>query len=438
MSQSASTPQLSTQSTPQRSLSLFDVIALGINGVVGQGIFFVPAVAILASGPLAIVALIIGAVLCLLISLCFAEVGSRFQGTGGAYLYAREAFGDFVGFEVGWMTCLVAMTAWAALANGFVTAALAPLLEQRWDIHLSSLTITLAPILLMGALSAINILGAKWGAGLSTVLTVLKLTPLVLVIGFGLPELSTEAFQPFAPYGWDNFGQVTLKLLYAYVGFETLVVPAGEMKNPRRDVPIALITIMGLIALIYVAVFAVSIAVVDEIVPKSIPVSDAALELFGPIGGVMIAYGILCSVLGTNAAAAMVSPRRIFAFAEGGHLPQIFTRLHPRTGVPTYSIIALFVGASLISLSGSFKELMVLSVVARFCQYIPTCIATITLRSRGAAPFTLPGGVIIPVLTVVACLALLATCKISVLLKGGGGLVVGALIYLGNRERVKP
>ena len=422
-------PHSQDNSQLKRSLSLLDVTSLGVNGVVGQGIFFIPAIAVSKVGPAALIALILGAIICVLISLCFAEVGSRFKGTGGAYLYAREAFGDFVGFEVGWMTCIVAMTAWAALANGLVTKALVPLLDAQWGVTLSPLELTLAPIILMTTLSVINLWGAKSGAGLSTALTVLKLTPIFLLIIVGLPQISTLGFTPFAPQGWSSLGEATLMLLYAYVGFETLVVPAGEMENPKRSIPLALITVMGLVALIYIAVFVVSIGVLPDVAQSKNPIAEASTFVLGPIGGVLIAYGILCSVLGTNAAAAVVSPRRIFAFAEGGHLPRVLARVNPKTGAPSLAIITLLIGSSLLSLSGSFEELAVMSVVARFCQYIPTCVAVITLRKRGPAPFTLPGGVLIPVITLIACAALLQNSAPDKLLFGFYALLVGAVVY---------
>ena len=420
---------MSESSELKRSLSLFDVVSLGVNGVVGQGIFFIPALAVSKVGPAALVALILGAIICLLISLCFAEVGSRYKGTGGAYLYAREAFGDFIGFEVGWMTCLVAMTAWAALANGLVTKALIPLLEQQWSTTLSPMVIMIAPIFIMGILSLINLRGAKWGATLSTILTILKLTPICLVILVGLPALQVEPFTPFAPQGWSALGEATLLLLYAYVGFETLVVPAGEMENPQRAVPLALIIVMSLVALIYISVLAVTIATVEGVATSKSPVAEASVVLLGTFGGGLISYGILCSVFGTNAAAAMVSPRRIFAFAEGGHLPRRLAYINPQTGAPSYAIIALFFGAALLSLSGSFEDLAIMSVVARFCQYIPTCLATITLRKHGPAPFVLPGGIIIPIITLLACFTLLANSDPNKLLFGLYALITGALIY---------
>ena len=121
-------------SSLKRSLGLATVVSLGINGVIGQGIFLLPGKAAGMMGPAAGLALLMGGVLCFLIALCFAEVSARFDATGGAYVYAREAFGDFVGFEVGWMTCCVGIISWAALSNGFtlVLAHFIPAVAEGW------------------------------------------------------------------------------------------------------------------------------------------------------------------------------------------------------------------------------------------------------------------------------------------------------------------
>ena len=132
---------------------------LGLNGVIGSGVFFMPGSGAALMGPAVLLALVIGGLLCFLISLCFAEVGGRFRSTGGAYLYAREAFGDFVGFEVGWMTCCVAVISWAALANGFTKALsfFIPVLGSGWAQTACSCGAVLV-------LTAINLMGARSGA----------------------------------------------------------------------------------------------------------------------------------------------------------------------------------------------------------------------------------------------------------------------------------
>ena len=412
----------------QRSLTLRDVIALGINGVVGQGIFLLPGAAAAMMGPASLFAILGAGFLCILIALCFAEVGSRFKDTGGAYVYARETFGDFVGFEVGWMTCCVAVIAWAALANGLteVLAQLIPAVKGGW------IQPALAVAVISG-LTAVNVFGARSGARVVWFFTVAKLIPLALFILVGVTAIETAHFAPLAPKGYSAIAETTLLVLYAYVGFETLVVPAGEMANPQRAVPLALMWVMGLVMTIYVAVFAVAIGTFPGLAGHPNPVAAASELFMGPIGGTIVAVGIVLSVFGTNSGAALVSPRRFFALAERGDLPKRLAWVHPTSGAPIPAILMTWALASALTLTGTFKELAVLSVVARFIQYLPTCLAVIVLRHRegptSEGGFRLPLGPTIPVLTLVLCTWLLINTDPSRLAKGGLALLVGVPLY---------
>ncbi|MFT7626132.1 MAG: amino acid transporter [Myxococcota bacterium] len=416
-----------SESNLKRTLTLPDVVALGINGVVGQGIFLLPGLAAASLGPASIAALALAGVLCFLIALCFAEVGSRFSSTGGAYIYARSAFGDFVGFEVGWMTCCVAVISWAALANGF-TVVLAHFIPGVDD----GLTQKLICVGMMGGLAGINMFGAKAGARVSTFFSIAKLIPLVLFIGVGLCHLDMALFTPFAPHGTEDFASTTLMVMYAYVGFETLVVPAGEMANPQRAVPLAMLTVMALVSVIYILVMSVSVGTLPELAGHGNPVAAASRGFMGPIGGTIVALGIVVSVFGTNAGAALVSPRRFYALAERGDLPAILAKTSPKTGAPVPAIVTCFALSALLSLTGTFKELAILAVVARFLQYIPTCLATIILRRRegaGSGGFRIPFGPVLPVVSIVLCLWLMANTQPDRLIKGGIAVAVGVPLY---------
>ncbi|MDP6943283.1 MAG: APC family permease [Myxococcota bacterium] len=415
----------------QRSLSLRDVVALGINGVVGQGIFLLPGAAAAMLGPASLLAIVAAGVLCILIALCFAEVGSRYQATGGAYVYAREVFGDFIGFEVGWMTCCVAVIAWAALANGLteVLAQLVPALAGD----------VIQPAVAVGVitgLTAINVLGARSGARVVMLFTVAKLIPLALFIVVGFTAIESAHFAPFAPRGYGDIAETILLVLYAYVGFETLVVPAGEMANPKRAVPLALMWVMGIVMAIYCAVFVVAIGTFPALAGHPNPVAAASELFMGPVGGTIVAVGIVLSVFGTNSGSALVSPRRFFALAERGDLPQKLAWVHPSTGAPIPAILLTWALASGLTLTGSFKELAVLSVVARFVQYLPTCLAVIVLRRRegtGGEGFRLPLGPTIPILTLGLCTWLLVNTDPTRLAKGGIALLVGVPLYFLSR-----
>lgn len=416
----------------RRDLTLTAVIALGINGVIGQGIFLLPGIAALRMGPASMASLALAGVLCVLIALCFAEVGARFRTTGGAYVYAREAFGDFVGFEVGWMTCAVAVISWAALANGFTKAAAHFVPELA-----GGATQKVVAIGLMTALMSINLFGAKMGAAVSTFFSVAKLVPIALFVAWGVTQVDPSLYTPFAPQGWAPIAETTMILLYAYVGFETLVVPAGEMANPQKAVPLALGLVMIIVSLTYLAVLGVSFGTLPEIAGHDNPVAAASARFMGPVGGTIIAGGIALSVFGTNAGAALVSPRRFYAMAERGDLPRWFAHVDPKSGSPIRAIVLTWALAAVLAISGSFKELAVLGVVARFCQYIPTCLAVLVLRKKApqADGFVLPFGPVIPLLTVALCVALLANSKPDRLLWGAVALAAGVPFYFLRRWR---
>lgn len=422
----------------KRSLGLATVVSLGINGVIGQGIFLLPGKAAGMMGPSAGVALLLGGVLCFLIALCFAEVASRFDTTGGAYVYTREAFGDFVGFEVGWMTLCVGIISWAALSNGFtlVLGHFVPEVAEGWVQKAVALSV-------ITGLTLVNWMGAKSGAAVVKFFTVAKMIPLTLFVLVGLFFIEPAQFTPFAPHGTAPLAETTMLLLYAYAGFETLVVPAGEMANPQRNVPKALFMVMGIVTAVYMGVFAVAVGTFGGIAGHANPVAAASANFLGPVGGTLIAVGICLSVFGTNSGSALVNPRRFFAMAERGDLPAFLGRVDPKTGAPRAAIGTTWLLACALSLSGTFVELAVLGVLARFAQYIPTCIAVLVFRRRDTEPhdgFTVPGGPFIPVLTVVLCVLLLANTDPTRLIKGGVALLVGVPLYFlarHNRTRAK-
>jgi amino acid transporter len=421
-----------SQPSLKRSLGLATVVSLGINGVIGQGIFLLPGKAAGMMGPSAGLALLMGGVLCFLIALCFAEVATRFDSTGGAYVYTREAFGDFVGFEVGWMTCCVGIISWAALANGF-TLVLGHFIPSVAE----GTTQSMVALSVITLLTAVNWMGADRGAAVVKFFTLAKMIPLTVFIVVGVFYIEPAHFEPFAPHGTAPLAETTMLLLYAYAGFETLVVPAGEMSNPQQNVPKALFIVMTLVTVVYMGIFTVAVGTFDGIAGHANPVAAASANFMGPIGGTLIAVGICLSVFGTNSGSALVNPRRFYAMAERGDMPPFLATTDPKTGAPRAAIALTWVLACGLSLSGTFVELAVLGVLARFAQYIPTCIAVLIFRHRDTGPtegFRIPGGPIIPLLTVALCVLLLANTDPTRLAKGGIALLVGVPLYFLSRK----
>jgi amino acid transporter len=419
----------SLNSSPEslkRSLRLVDVVAIGLNGVIGTGIFLLPGRVAASLGPASAVTFLISALLCTLVVLCFAEVGSRFGRTGGPMLYSQAAFGNLTGFLVGWVTWVVRITAWGALANGLVAAAsaMAPAAQDHRVVIITAL---------IAILTVINIIGVSMGARVLNFFTAAKLLPIAFFIGIGVFHISGDLFTPFAPHGFSEVAPATLVILYAFVGFEVLTVPAGEMKDPQRSVPRALIVVMSFVTVVYLLIWAVCAGTLPTLAGSVNPVADAATEFMGPRGGGLIAFGILLSVLGINAGSALVAPRCLYALAHEGHLPKFFGWVHPKTRTPVTAILVSSAITLVIALSGSYVELAVISVVARFAQYIPTCLAVLYFRRRRpeeAPGFRVPLGPTVPVLAVVLCVWLLIESEPHRLLWGLVGLASGLVFYL--------
>jgi amino acid transporter len=226
------------------------------------------------------------------------------------------------------------------------------------------------------------------------------------------------------------------------VGFESSVVPAGEMKNPQKAVPLALMTVMGVVCAAYLLVFVVTIGTFPDVAGHGNPVAAASERFLGPIGGLLIAGGIVVSVFGINAGAALVSPRKVYAMAEKGDLPRVIARVDPKTGTPRIAILVTLVAAAILSLTGSVKDLAILGVLARFVQYIPTCLAVIVLRRRDkdrkVDGFRVPLGPVIPLVAVALCCWLIINTESNKLIAGAIALCAGVpFFFLAQRRKRK-
>ena len=238
----------------------------------------------------------------------------------------------------------------------------------------------------------------------------------------------------------DPLAKTTLMLLYAYAGFETLVVPAGEMKNPQRSVPLALFSVLAICSVVYFLIFCVAIGTFPNISGHPNPIAEASSLFMGAsVGSLVISIGIILSVFGTNSGSALVNPRRFYAMGERGDLPSIFAKVNPKTGAPTTAIWVTWFGTLILTLSGTFEQLLVIGVLARFAQYIPTTLAVLILRRRPDYDpnegYQIPFGPIIPIFTLLLCGWLLVQQDPQKLLIGGIALLVGVPLYLLSRRQ---
>ena len=417
----------------RRAVTRWEIVGLALNDVIGSGIYLLPAAAAAVLGTASLAAVAAAGAVVALIVLCFAEASSYFDEPGSAYLYTRVAFGDFIGFQVGWMAWLTRVAALASLSVGFAQALafLVPAVE-------GGVARSLAVAVPLLALSAINIAGVKGGVRTATVLVIGKVLPLLLFIFVGVFYISGPVLRgQTAASGGAGLGQAALLLLFAFAGFENTPVLAGEYVSPRRDVPFALIVQITIVTLIYCGVQAVCLGVLPELAGSSTPLADAAGLFLGSWGGWLLTAGAVISILGTNSNTILAGPRYLFALAHDGFLPRALGRVHPTTRTPAAAIALQTLVALPLALGGGFEELATLSVVARLSTYFGTAVAVPVLRRKLTAPpggFRIPGGITIPVVAAALAIGLGASASRQHLEAAALALLVGTLLYGWSRR----
>ncbi|MBI4386069.1 MAG: amino acid permease [Elusimicrobia bacterium] len=385
-----------------RPLTLLDVTCIGVNAVVGSSIFLFPGRLAEYLGPASILSFGLVGLLLIHVGLCFAEASTYFTRTGGPYLYAKEAFGDWTGFGIGWMAWITQVFSWAAVANAIAVylGALGPSLSGPWIVKGTAATVVLS----MGTL---NYRGVKLGAWTSNFFTAAKLLPLLLFVFMGLPHVSAANYSPFAPQGWAPMGSACFLAYFAFQGFEYIPVPSGEVDRPARNIPLALILALTLSAALYMAIQAVAVGVHPGLTQSQRPLAEAALRVLGPWGMGLMVLGAVFSTTGYNASSALVTPRYLVAMAEDRHLSPRLAALHPRFQTPHLAVVCTTALTLVLAMFLDFNKLVDFSNVVVCAQYTATCASIPWLRRRCTAPegsFRLPGGFLIPSIGIAATL----------------------------------
>ena len=388
-----------------RGIYRWDLLALFVNGIIGAGIFGLPSKVFALSGPYSLIAVATCAVVVTLIVLCFAEVSSRFDRTGGPYLYARMAFGPLVGFEVGWLSWLARASSFAALCNLFVTY-----LHTLWPLADSA---SWRPVLITGlaiGLTFVNLAGVRNAAVVTDGFTVGKLVPLVVLMMSGLFFLSLPSLALGAVPPLGAFSKSVLLLIFAFGGFEAVIIASGEMREPGRNLPWAMLTAIAIVAVIYALVQMVCIGTVPGLGTSQRPLADAAMRIFGATGAALISVGALISIIGTLHAIVLLAPRIPFAMAEQGQLPRFLAATHPRFHTPYASILVSSAVMLALALAGSFIGALTISTISRVLVYGVTCAALPALRRRTDIPppaFRLRAGILVSGIVLALCVWLL-------------------------------
>lgn len=409
-----------------------------VSVTVGAGIFGLPALAAHELGAAAVLAYVVCAIVMGLVGLCLAEAGSRVPGTGGLYAYATASFGPFAGAFVG----MLLVTANGAFANAAVAALFADTVGQL----IPAFTATLPRVVLILAVYAsaawINVRGARGGVMVAQVVTVIKLLPLVALVVAGAFFVHPEHLRWSTVPAPGAIARTSVLLIFAFVGIEGGLSASGEVRNPSRTIPRAILFGLGGVTILYMGLQFVAQGVLGPTLANGTtsPLADTAKMAFGPVGGTLILVATALSTLGFIPADILAQPRALLALGRDGFLPTAFGRIDPTHRTPATAILSYTLLAAVLALTGTFSALAVVSASGTLAMYLICALGVLRLRKRGivgeGSPFIVPGGVLVPLLTAAGILWLLASLTRGELLAIGAVVAVCAIPWLIRRQRL--
>lgn len=413
----------------KRSIGFWGASFLVLNGLIGAGIFALPAKMANALGAASPWVFLLFGALMLSIVWCFGQLAVKLQDTGGPTVYSEAAFGRFTSFQTGWLYYLARATAIAANMHVLLLYA-----GYLWPQLHSVAGQSIAILVISALLIWVNVTGVRTAIRTLDGITFLKLLPFLILIPVGIVNLPDTAQTVTLPT-IDTLGAGALLTLYAFIGFETVVVTSGETREPGKTIPRALMLTVMAIAAFYFTVQYIYWHTIGAGQPDSAPLIALADNLFGPTGALIMTLTAVFSVAGNLLANSISTSRLTFAMAKEKTLPSVFAHVHPRYATPDISIIVLGVFAAIMALSGGFVWLAIASVLARLLVYTLCIVALMKLqrqrqwlRDTGGMKQALAWAV--PLLAIATCLWSIAQSESNAWWFLVGECVAGTLLYV--------
>jgi len=412
----------------RRDLSYFDLMNIVIGAIVGSDIYIIPGITAGLIGPFAIVVWIVGGVVAMVLAMVFGYCAYYVPRVGGSYAYVSTAFNDFWGFVAGWSMCIAEIVALPVFAIVFTS-------YLQYFVPLDGEAQFAVKTLFVVAFVAVNIRGVKAAGRLNDVLTLAKLTPLLLIILLGVGSLVFNPerlgnYTPFAPFGLGSFGTVMVLVFWAYAGFELGSLPSSEVVDPKKNVPRALITGMAIVVFFYVMTNVAVFGLVSsaDLAKSAIPLVLASTALLGTAGAVITGVGALASVSGTDETEVMGTARLIYAMSADGLLPRALGRIHARFKTPYVAILLEGAIALALSLFTGISQLISFAVFNLGVCYLLVCLALAVLKRSGEKG--LPGQGLLPWAGALISVYLLVSTSAFDVVVGSVLVLLGIPVYL--------
>jgi APA family basic amino acid/polyamine antiporter len=388
----------------KRVIGVPALAAAVVNNTIGAGIYVLPAIVSIQLGAAGILGYLFCGAMLVTIMLCYMEIGSKVTGSGGSYTYVETAFGPFAGFIINWLF----FVGWGALSSAALMNVLAGSLGLLIPALSTPVMHVLLCFILLSIMVCLNVRSAKHTVKFLNYITVIKLLPLlgVIVLGIGQIKFNNLHWQSWPPV--KTFGNTALILFFAFAGFETSLNVSGEIKNPKRTLPLG-VTLGGAgVFIIYILLQIITQGVLGAHIGqfKDAPLAAVAENIVGPVGATLLLIAAVVSCLGTVSGDVLATPRLLFAGANDGLFPKYLGKVHPRFATPYLAVITYALLIFILSISGGFKQLAITASCVLLLIYLAVILSMIKLRSKrepGAQhTFKVPGGLLIPFMAIAA------------------------------------
>jgi basic amino acid/polyamine antiporter, APA family len=380
-----------------------------INGTIGAGIFALPAIVSIALGAFGIFSYLFCAIMMAAIMLCYTEIGSRVTTSGGSYAYVEAAFGPFAGFIINWLF----LFGFGILGDAAIINIVADSLAVIFPVFQSLWVRGLLFFILIGFMVLVNVRGAKQGVAFVKLIAIIKILPLFAIIIFGFSHIKTANLHLEQVPSLKTFGNTILILFFAFAGFETVLNVSGEIKNPKRTIPVGILIGGVLVLIIYLLLQTVTQGIFGTHMEavKDAPLAAVAEKIIGPVGGIILLIAAAVSCFGNVSGDVLLVPRLLFAGAQDAIFPKFLGKVHPKFATPYWAIIIYGSLIFILSISGGFRQLAILASASILIIYLAVILATIKLRRKNQViaekAFKMPGGLAIPFIAIVAIVWLL-------------------------------
>ena len=417
----------------KREIGLYGFSANIINTIIGAGIFVIPAIVAAGLGSASIFAYVFCSILLMLMMLNFAEVGSKIVETGGVYIYIERSFGKYPGFLTAVLMLLATVSADAAIANAVVSIAFKLFPQIQSDV----LKIAFF-FILFGGLGYINIKGLKKGVGVVIGITLIKLVPLLLIIFIGFIDIDLTNLMWDKVPSFDKIGSASLILYFAYTGAGSAISVNGEVIDPQKTIPRAILLSVIVISVVYILVQTVAQGVLGDDLPQFVenPLGEVANKIFGPIGFTLLTIGAGVSMFGGISSKVLSVPRLMYAASLDNVLPfKALSKVHPKFATPYVAIIVYVSLGFILAAAGGLKYLLVVSSATSLILSLGVALATIKLRrdpryNTDKNAFKIPGGYTVPLLAIAAIVWFLTNMSYDEVISIFYFTVILSILYL--------